>query len=52
MHLKDTVFIRLQSAHGPICPWDYYPTYSMYFTLMHSYCTALHSYGAICSHYE
>ena len=36
MRLKDAVFIRLQSAHGPICPWDNYPTYSMYCTLMHS----------------
>ena len=35
MHLKDAVFIRLQSAHGPICLWDNYPTYSMYCTLMH-----------------
>ena len=24
MHLKDAIFIRLQSAHGPICPWDNY----------------------------
>ena len=52
MHLKDTVFICLQSAHGPICPWDNYPTYSMYCTLMHSYYTALRSYDAMCSHYE
>ena len=49
---KDAVFIRLQSAHGPICLWDNYSTYSMYCTLLHSYCTALHSYGAIRSHYE
>ena len=41
MRLKDAVFIRLQSAHGPICPWDNYPTYSMYCTLLHSYCTAI-----------
>ena len=41
MRLKDVVFIHLQSVHGPICPWDNYPTYSMYCTLMHSYCTAL-----------
>ena len=46
MHLKDAVFIHLQSAHGPICPWDNYPTYSMYCTLMHSYRTALRSYCA------
>ena len=52
MCLKDAVFIRLQSAHGPICPWDNYPTYSMYCTLMHSYYTALRSYDAMCSHYE
>ena len=32
MCLKDAVFICLQSAHGPICPWDDYPTYSMYCT--------------------
>ena len=37
MRLKDTVFIRLQSAHRPICLWDNYPTYSMYCTL----CTAI-----------
>ena len=43
MRLKDAVFIRLQSVHGPICLWDNYPTYSMYCTLMHSYCTALRS---------
>ena len=30
MHHKGAVFIHLQSAHGPICPWDNYPTYSMY----------------------
>ena len=36
MRLKDAVFIRLQSAHGPICPWDNYPTYSMYCILVHS----------------
>ena len=47
MHHKGTVFISLQSVHGPICPWDNYPTYSMYCTLMHSYCTALCSYGAM-----
>ena len=35
MCLKDAVFIRLRSAHGPICPWDNYPTYSMYCTLLH-----------------
>ena len=52
MRLKDAVFIHIQSAHGPICPWDNYPTYSMYCTLMHSYCTALRSYGVIRSHYE
>ena len=52
MCLKDAVFIHLQSAHGPIYPWDNYPTYSMYCTLMHSYCTALCSYGAICSYYD
>ena len=52
MRPKDAVFIRLQSAHGPICPWDNYPTYSMYCTLLHSYCTALRSNGAIRSHYE
>ena len=52
MRLKDAVFIRLQSAHGPICPWDNYPTFSMYCTLMHSYCTAMRSYGAIRSYYE
>ena len=34
MHLKDAVFICLQSAHGPICLWDNYPTYSMYCTLI------------------
>ena len=49
---KGMVFIRLQSAHRPICPWDNYPTYSMYYTLMHSYCTALLSYGTMRSHYE
>ena len=47
MRLKDAVFICLQSAHGPICPWDNYPTYSMYCILMHNYCTALRSYGAM-----
>ena len=52
MHLKDALFICLQSVHGPICPWDNYPTYSMYCTLMYSYCTALPRYGAIRSHYE
>ena len=53
MRLKDAVFIRLQSAHGPICPWDNYPTYdSLYCTLLHSYCTALRSYCAMRSHYE
>ena len=46
MRLKDAVFIHLQSAHGPICPWDNYPTYNMYCTLMHSYCAALRSYCA------
>ena len=51
MRLKDALFIRLQSAHRPICLWDNYPTYSMYCTLMHSYCTALRSNGAIRSHY-
>ena len=39
-------------VHGPICLWDNYSTYSMYCTLMHSYCTALCSYGAMHSHYE
>ena len=47
MRLKDAIFIRLQSAHGPMRLWDSYPTYSMYCTLLHSYCTALRSYCAM-----